>query len=80
MTGSKGGLSKEVTYILRVRETPIAHVQRDPSGSEREGNQAVISLDNLPTMPCFRPHLGHKICMMIRGGPWVWSGVKNKTR
>ena len=32
----KRGLSKEVTYILRVRETPSPHVQRDPSGSERE--------------------------------------------
>ena len=52
------------------RETTLGQIGR--------GCQAIISLDNLPTMLCFGIHLGQKVCMQIRGGPWVWSGAANK--
>ena len=61
-----GRKNKEVTYILPmlgVRETPTTHAQRDASGSEREGCQAIVSLDNLSPMLCFGIHPGQNMSM-----------------
>ena len=51
---------EHVLPILRIRETPTTHAQRDPSGSKREGGQATISLANLLATLCFGIHLGQK--------------------
>ena len=84
MTGSKEGLSPAGTEeqggpippILRNKETPTTHVQRDPLGQKGRRCQAIRSLDNHPAMLCFGIHLGQKMHTQIREGPWVWSGVK----
>ena len=56
--------------ILRVRETPQLHMLRKtPLGQKGVGCQAILSLDDLPTRPCFGIHLGQKMCMQIREGP-----------
>ena len=88
MTGSKEGAEpcsdqrsrRHILPILKLRETQTMHVQRDPSGLEREGLTAMISLHNIPAMLPFGIHLSQKICMQIGRAPWVWSGVKDKTR
>ena len=54
------------------RETPL--------GQKGVGLQTIISLDNLPAMLCSGIRLGQKMCTQIRGGPWVWSGVRERTR
>ena len=46
--------------ILRVRETPL--------GQKGRGRQALISLDNLLTLPCFGIQLGRKKCRQIGEG------------
>ena len=74
MTGSEEGLSPawakgHILPILRVRETPTTHAQRDPSGSEREGVPGCNKSGNLPAMHCFGIHLGQKMLMQMAAGP-----------
>ena len=65
-TGSKEGLSpawakdQEVTYALSSGSgRPQLHVCREtPLVQKERACQAIISLDNLPVMPCFGIHLG----------------------
>ena len=87
MTGSKEGLSpawaeQRVTYSSSSgSERPQLHRRREtPLGQKGRGCQAIISLDNLPSMLCFRIHLGQMMRMQIRGEPpQIWSGVKGET-
>ena len=66
-------LRGHVLPILRVRETPTTHAQREtPLGQRRRRRQPIIRLDNLPAMLCFGTHLVQKTRTQIRGGPWVW--------
>ena len=75
MTGSKERLSpvrakdQEVTYLPSLgsgRSQLHMHIET-PLGQKVRWCQAIISLDNLPTMPCFGIYLGQKICTQIQG-------------
>ena len=78
MTGSKEGLSPawakkqrgHILPILGVRKASITHEQRSPTLDQKgTGCQTIISLDNLPTMPCSGIHLDQNMQMQIREDP-----------
>ena len=60
-------------YLGRTKgsQTPRPQDHGDPNltCAEREGYQAIISLDNLPAMLCLGIHLGQKMRTRIREGP-----------
>ena len=82
-TGSQEGLSpawskdQEVTYFPSSGSgRPRLHMLRKtPLGQEVRQCQAIVSLGNLPTRPCFGIHIGQKMCTQItdQGGLWVWK-------
>ena len=65
------GQNKEVTSSPSSRSgRPQLHMRREtPLGQKGRGCQAIINLDNFPTMLCFGIYLGQKMHMHIRGGP-----------
>ena len=73
-----GQKNKEVMYSLSSGSgrTQLHKCRETPLGQKRRGCQAIISLDNLPTMLCFGIHLGQKMCMGSGDGPrsvQVWK-------
>ena len=76
--GAKPCLDKrprvQVFPILRVRETPTTHVQRDPSGSEKEGMPGRNTSGYTSRHALLRNPLWPKDVH----ADWVWSGVKDK--
>ena len=71
---------QEVTYFPSSGQgDPQLHMhKKTPPGQKGRGHQAIVSLDNLPATLIFGIHLGQKRHRQIRGGPWVWGGVKDK--
>ena len=56
--------------ILGVRKASITHEQRSPTLDQKgTGCQTIISLDNLPTMPCSGIHLDQNMQTQIREDP-----------
>ena len=87
MTGSKERLrsawtkDQEVTYPPSSGSGgPQLHMRRQtPPHQDGRGRQTIISLGNLPPHALLWNPSWPKDVHADQGGPWVWSGVRDKT-